>query len=1859
MSDWTIKLNGYQILALLHESYKSLVYRAQRTSDRQAVVVKLMRSEYPSFQELVQFRNQYSIAKSLDLGGIVRPDSLEPHQNGYALIMEDFGGISLQEYMASQPLSLSQFLRLAIQLADILNGLYQNRVIHKDIKPANILIHPNTQQIKLIDFSIASLLPRETQEIKNPNILEGTLGYLSPEQTGRMNRGIDYRSDYYSLGVTFYEMLTGQLPFQSNDPMEIVHCHLAQQPPDLRQFKPEVIPPVICKIVIKLMAKNAENRYQTALGLKQDLEICLNQLERHTTIPSFELGSRDISDQFFIPEKLYGREAQVQQLLDAFTRIACSTEKRRAELILVSGFSGIGKTAVVNEIHKPIVHQRGYFIKGKFDQFQRNIPLSAFVQAFRGLIGQILSETETQLQQWKQKILEALGDNGQVILDVLPELELIIGQQKPIAQLSGKAAQNRLNLLFKKLIQALRKNNHPLVIFLDDLQWADLASLKLIQVLMSDMNELTEDSDSDFDQEKNQPKSIQAQCNRGLLLIGAYRDNEVDLSHPLILTIEEIKKTSASVHSIQLSPLRLYFDLNPLVADTLQCSPELALPLTQLVHQKTKGNPFFVTQFLKTLYEENLITFNYKEGYWECDIAQVKVLSLSDNVVEFMADQLQKLNSKTQNVLKLAACIGNKFDLENLAIVYEKSSIETATDLWPALQEGLVLPLTEVYKFYTMNEGERPCPVDTVNRGVSYKFLHDRVQQAAYFLIPEEQKQSTHYKIGKLLLQKTEESEQENKSFEIVNQLNYGIELITSQVERDQLAQLNLKAGKKAKVSTAYKAALEYLITATELLSADSWERFYQVTREIYKVRAELEYFNGNFEKSKELIDVILSQSKSALEQAEVYYLWIVQQTLKGKYAEAIETGIEALELLGLVLPKSNFEAALEVELAEARELLQGQEISAILEIENSSDPQHQVQLQLLTNMAPSVYLTQPQLYPIIIMQIVNQSLKKGNLAESALGYSSYGLILGSVLGDYALGYKFGQLAIALSEKFNNQAILCRSCFTFCFFVNHWKQPINQTIELENEGYKAGVESGELQFSGYIFYFKLLHRFFQGKNLSDLREKTHAGIILGENTQNLWQIDALLGLKFVISNLCNSAKNLDFNLEIAEAKYLETCQTNQNQSVLGFYHFLKGQLFYLSGHYQSALNCLDLAQEGLQSMRGIFALALHNFYQSLILTQLYPQALVDQKEKYWQQIEQNQKKMKIWADNCPENFSHKYLLVQAEIARITHQFNQATQFYDLAITSAKEHENFAEEALGNELAAKFYLEQNQEKKAQNYLTKAYYGYARWGAKSKVEALEKSYLPLLKSRHNRSYSNLSSKNSQTCVTLEQVSYTLTETDSSMRLDLTTVMKAAHAICGEIKLEKLVSTLMQVTLENAGAQKGCLILNKQGNWKVEVVAVRQSHPLEKLKLTSTQSLALESSPDLPVSMIHYVARTQENLVLDHATTQTQFARDSYMIKYQPKSVLCTPILNRNQLLGILYLENNLTIGAFTRDRIEVINILTTQAAISLENSQLYDHLTQANDQLEEYSHSLEKKVEERTQELNQKNQHLAQTLQQLKQTQAQLIHHEKLTSLGQMVAGIAHEINNPVGFISSNLEHAFNYIQDLFDFIKVYQQEYPNPTSLVNNKSEEIDLEFLMFDLKNILNSMEVGAKRIQKIVEALRNFSRLDESEIKQVDLHSGIESTLIILQNRLNLQSKRPAIEIVKKYSKIPWVKCYPAQLNQVFMNILSNAIDALDQAWKNNSTANFKPKIMIQTQLKTDNSVEIRIVDNGCGMSEAVQHKIFDPFFSTKPVGSGTGLGLSVAHSIVVEKHGGQLTCHSLVGQGTEFILEIPINKT
>ena len=1799
----------YQILEPIYQSDRTLVYRGANRKDSQPVIIKLMRNEYPSFNELVQFRNQYAIAKNLQIEGIVKPYALERYENRYALIMQDYGGISLDEVIGKTLTSsrnyrrggmgIARFLNIAIQLAEILHQLHQNRVIHKDIKPANILIHPETEQVKLIDFSISSLLPKETQTIQTPNILEGTLAYLSPEQTGRMNRGIDYRSDFYSLGVTFYELLSGEQPFESKDPLELVHCHIAKIAPPLG--KGQDIPKAIANIVTKLMAKNAEDRYQSALGLKYDLENCQQQWQETGKIELFELGRRDRCDHFAIPEKLYGRQTEVQTLLAAFHRVANppqspQQEASQTEMMLVAGFSGIGKTAVINEVHKPIVRQRGYFIKGKFDQFQRNIPFSAFVQALRDLMGQLLGESDAQLETWKAKILKALGENGQVIIEVIPELEEIIGQHSPVPELSGNAAQNRFNRLFQKFIRVFTTAEHPLVIFVDDLQWADSASLNLMQLLMGD-------------------------SQRGyLLLLGAYRDNEVFLAHPLILTLNAMGKSGATIGTITLRPLNQE-DLNHLVADTLSCQLELAQPLTELIYGKTRGNPFFATQFLKGLYEDGWITFNGDWGYWQCDLTQVRQLALTDNVVEFMVTRLHKLPEKTQEVLKLAACIGNQFDLAMLAMVCEQRVVEVATALWGALQEGFVLPVSETYKFFQQMDQDHQQQPDHIE--VGYKFLHDRVQQAAYSLIPEDQKQLTHLKIGSQLWDNLPESQREDQLFTIVNHLNAGGDLIletaqrvSAAIRRNHLAQLNLRASQKAKASVAYEACRRYCYAAQQFLGEDSWEDNYSLQFAVAIATIEAEYFNHNLLVAQQLSTATLDRACTLLERVQVRELQILFKINQNHMNEAIALAGEVLNLLKVNLAAQPDKIQADIESLRQEIALPTQEIADLATLEAVKDEEKLAAIRILTTTSSAAYIANPTLFPAIILHTVRQCMKFGNSPLAASAYSWYGALLCGVYDQIEAGYEFGKLSLQLLEQFNAIALTAKVSNMFNVFIRPWKEPLNRAIAALPTAIQSGFDNGDVEYAFYAAVHYCNYLFYSGEALELVRQAQERYLPAISKARYEFHEGFVRINQQVVINLFGeteepqSLEGLVLDGERCLSQWLEN---NIVFLVLCFYE-AQMRLAYLFEDLRAAVDAGERGWQYRQAALGTLYASEYSFYYSLAL--LAKGNLTPQQSD---RLAANRSQLKIWAQFSPSNFQHKYDLVEAEWYRILDRKIEAIELYERAIAGAKENRYLQEEALANELAAKFYLNWGKEKVAAGYMQEAYYGYSCWGARAKVEDLETRYptlLPLILERQK-----LRSIPSNALATLTRGTISQTTTGTGELLDLATLMKASRTLSENIELEGAIGNLMQVARENAGAETVVLMLLQE-----QVLMLTAKLAVEEaLKI---DPIPVENSNAVPLSIVNQVKRSQQPLLLENASNETAFARDAYIQQHQPQSVLCLPLMDRGQLIGLLYLENSQVTGAFTSDRLEVLTLLCSQAAICLENARLY-----------------------------RESQNYAR---QLEQTQIQLVQSEKMATVGQLTAGIAHEINNPVNFIAGNLKYARTHSQDLIDLLKLYQVYYPHPLPEIAEKLEAIDLDYLIEDLPNLLDSMEEGTNRITQISHSMRRFSRSDTVAKVPFNIHDGLDSTLLILKHRLKDREKHSAIEVVKKYGDLPEIPCYPGQLNQVFVNLLANAIDALEECNAGLTFAESKARqnqITIVTELGVDNqSAIVRIRDNGNGIPEEVKAKIFENLFTTKPVGKGTGIGLAISRSIIEGKHGGTLTCVSELGKGTEFAIALPV---
>ena len=1821
-----LTLPNYKINAQIYESPNSLVYRGIRTQDDRGVILKVLKHDYPTPVELTRYRKEYELTRSLKADGVVKVYDLLKYQNTLAIVLEDFGGESLQDLLARRSFTLKEFLEIAIRITDSLGEIHAANIIHKDVNPSNIVINPATEQLKIIDFGISTVLTRSHPALKNPHVLEGTLAYMSPEQTGRMNRALDYRTDFYSLGVTFYQLLTNRLPFTSTDVMELVHCHIAKQSVTPCEINP-AIPKIVSAIVMKLLAKMAEDRYQSAWGIKADLDKCWQQLDRSSTLSDFPLGCQDIADKFQIPQKLYGREPEIETLLAAFARVSDrsrpTTNNRttqKVEMMLVAGYSGIGKSALVQELYKPITQKRGYFISGKFDQFQRTIPFSALVSAFSQLVRQLLSESETQLHAWRRQLDAALTGNGKAIVDVIPELELIIGKQEPVEQLGPTEARNRFHLVFQKFIQVFCQPEHPLIIFLDDLQWVDAATLKLIELLMTD------------------------ETMQYLFLIGAYRDNEVTPAHPLAIALEGLREREAIVNKITLAPLRLN-DITRLVTETLSCDRDRGLPLAKLLLKKTDGNPFFVNEFLKTLYRENLLVFEIKTRKWQWNVEQIEAVGITDNVVELMIGKLQKLPSETQRVLQLAACVGNHFDLPTISIVHERGETTTFQNLLPAIKEGLIQPTSEL-EIFNSSDINTPLLIR------DYKFLHDRVQQAARTTIDERHKKAVHLMIGRLLLDNLSSKERTERIFELADHLNQGRELITNRRERINVAKLNLEAGKKAKESTAYQAAKNYLKLGIKYLSKTSWKVEYELTLELHELRAEIEYLQGNFDKSKQLIDFILERVKTDLEKAEVYDLLLLQYTLTANYEAAIQTGRKALNYLGIDLPESELQTALYRELAAAEQNLGAREIASLITAPEMTIPEKKLGVKLLSNIDPPAYFSNQELYAVIVVKMARMSLKYGHVPESAKAYVTYGIILGSVLGNYRAGYEFGTLAVKLGDKFHNRAQKCSACLILGGHLNHWVKHIKWAEEILGESYKAGLDSGELRHSGYAIEHQLRYLFYQGKNLEQLREMLPNFLHFNQKIKNQWAIDGLVGLQLALFNLTGmTAGKLEFhNGEIGDVQYLESCQEYNSLAWLCTFQIFKSQILYLYGYFAEALECSLAAEKWLAFVLGQFQVSEHNFHTSLILAALYTEASEAARKNYWQQLVTHQKQMKIWAENSPENFQHKYLLIAAEMARISGKDLEAMELYDRAIAEAGEREFIQNHALANELAAKFWLGRNKEDFAQLYLQRAFYSYQLWGAVRKLEDLSENYPHLLA----KPVSKFPLENP-----LITTANNYTSTQSIGSLDLATVLKAAQTISSEIVLDKLLSNFMNILIENAGARQCSLILPEDGKL---LIAARIK--IDPERVIVQPYIPVAEASDLPVTVINYVERSRGDVILSNAVSEGQFANDLYISRHQLKSLLCTPILKGGQLIAILYLENNLITGAFTPDRLEVLRLLSAQASISIENALLYA--------------SVEQKVIERTQELNEKNLRLSQTLDQLKQTQSQLIHSEKMSGLGQIVAGVAHELNNPVSFIYGNISYAERYFKNLLDLVELYERRYPEPEAEISQTIEEIDLEFIAEDLPKILTAMKLGSKRIRNIVRSLQNFSGLDEADIKSVDIHQGIKSTLVMLQHRLRANADREQIVAIERYANLPQITCYPSQLNQVFLHVLNNAIDALSEKYgkrgtpqtgdeavpryRDNATHRYRerqpspPTITITTEATSANRVKIRIADNGPGIGEEVRRKIFDPFYTTKPIGAGAGLGLSTSYSIVVDKHGGTLNCVCAPEGGAEFVIELPI---
>lgn len=1498
---------GFDLLEILGESIPHVVYRAVREKDNRSVVLKTIVDKYPRKEELSGLRREFKIASRLQSDQIIKVFDLVSYGHGnLAIVMEEFG-ISLDKYLDAfkdRILPVDKFLDIAINLVSIVSDLHHEKIIHKDLVPYNILIEPSTGELKIVDFSSSSELLREHQEANISSRIEGSLPYISPEQTGRMNRDIDYRTDFYSLGISFFQMLTGQLPFMSSNALELVHYHISRQPPSPKSIIPE-IPEALSSILLKLMSKNAEDRYQSSFGIKSDLEKCREELKKGKPDFNFDLSVSDISRQFRIPQKLYGRENELQVLEEYFDKASHGT----VEFCLVSGYSGVGKSVLVYELGRTIVRKRGFLVHGKFDQFRQNSAYFALAQAFRNLMRQLLGQPEQELKMWRESIIESLAGNGSLIIDLIPELELIIGEQPSVQQLSPAEAQNRFSMSFLNFVKVFASQEHPLVLFLDDLQWSDVPSLNLLQRLVTSL-ELSH-----------------------VFVIGTYRDNEVDATHPLSLKLREIEKRR-QVKNLKLKPLDLEA-IDNLVQDTLLCDHSRSVKLSEILFEKTRGNPFFTIELLKNLHDRKVITFNPSKGGWDWDIEEIKNEEYSDNVVDILVASQNRLSPSTQAVLQLAASIGASFDLQTLSVIYENSMEKTAADLDEALKENMVIPLSDSYK-YVGHLGkeykEEPTEISVIHDNLipSYKFQHDRVQQAAYQMIRPEKRKFLHLSIGRLMLSHTREDELDETIVDIVGHLNEGRTLIDDHNEKLQFARLNLQAGIKAKQSSAYESALQYLKIAHEMLGDDSWEKEYEFTRDLAEQIQQCFYLTGAWDDADFWTEQMLDKSRSELEKGYVLSTRTRQYATMGKMKESILAAYEGLKILGFELVDKPTKDDVSNEIKRVTDLLGGRSISSLIDAEEMTDQKAKIASHLFMEIFAAAFLSgSGEMFPYLVLNSVNHALEYGNSPESAFAYAAYGMLLCGYFNDPGQGGEFGKLSVDLIEKFDDISLKSRIIYVYTMFTHHWSHHWSSMTPWFKKGIEAGYQSGDLLYLAYsaqdcIIWDPKLDL----ETASTEHRKLLAIVRECEYQDSLDSGSLFLQMQMNFQGLTISRYSMTDETFIEE-DCVEGMYNRHFMTGIANYHIYKSEIHLLYNDFNGALDHV-LAQENLiASVMSLPQLARFNIVSFLVYSSVIHQTKEADPDEWLARMNDRLHMMSLWADQCKENFEHLRLFMHAELLGHTEREFESLAYYERAIEKARQFGFTRDEAMINEFTARCLIRLGLDKASEGYLRSSHYLYYNWGAHRKVQSMEKQY-PMLRSSGSFKDDRATASSMIDHDTMNSSSF-----DASL-LDISSLFKASQSLSGELNLDKLLVATLQILIENAGAQQGCLIERKNEDIKVKK---KIKHDADQDIIVTLEDDSVEKK-NLPVTLINTAFRTNETIVIDNASKVNPFSSDPYIAHKKPLSVMCIPLPRSGQMQVAVYLENNLTHSAFTEERVEVIKLLASQASISMENARIYE-------------------------------------------------------------------------------------------------------------------------------------------------------------------------------------------------------------------------------------------------------------------------------------------------------------------------------
>ena len=1785
----------YSVGEKLHHGALVSVYRGVRLDDGLPIVLKRLERPRPNSSDVPRFRREFALARTLSAAGVVEVLDLDEGRDGLTLVMRDRGGASLDRVLEGGRPTVAESLRIAAAAAAALGSVHARSVIHKDVSPANIIWNRQSGMVELIDFGIAAELARETATAAQA--FEGTLPYIAPEQTGRMNRSVDWRADFYALGATLYELLTGHVPFEGEDTLAVVHGHIARAPVPPNQLDPAV-PAQVSDIVLKLLAKDPEARYQSGHGLKADLEACIRALEAGGAVPAFTLGRNDRSERFRVPERLYGREEEARRLLAAYERVCGG----RAELLLVGGAPGIGKSALVHEVHKPMTARRGHFVEGKFDQVKRSIPYSALIQAFDQLARRLLAEPESELAERRAVLARAVGSTGAVVTELIPSLALILGEQPPVPPLGPVESEFRFQMTFQNLVMALATPERPLVVFLDDLQWADRPSLDLLAKL--------------------------AGCAdlRHMLLIGAFRDAEVPPGHAFHKMLEAVRESGTHVESLGVAPLD-EAAVRRLVADTLRREEREVEALAEVCRAKTEGNPFFLAQFLLSLHEAGLVRFDPVAGAWGWDQPAVAGHASTANVVELMVAKMQRLPAETQRVLSLAACVGNSFDLGTLAVAADRPVPDLAGALWPALREELVIPVGGAYRYAADASRAMSAEEAGVLLASRYRFLHDRVQQAAYALIPEAERAATHLSIGRLLLARSTgggdgAGERNERLFDVIAHVNQGVALVTDSEERRRMARLNLEAARQANASAAFEPAALYAEAGLAFMGAEGWGADYPLMLDLSLAAVGAACMGSDYAKADALAEALAARVRDPADAVPARYFQVSAATVRGDLRQALDVGLEAVRALGVPLPRRGSPLGILSSLAggcwamlchnrrPARPVTDPAELARL-----------QMAIRLLSVLSTAAYVARRDLMVPISMRIIRIALGSGVPTFMAGAHVTWSAIAATA-GLRGAAYRAAKRTMEMAGAGILSTRAGQAMYISNYYGLHWVRPLAEIRPAMLEAHQLALNGGESDNAGYTLVTWLRIGWHMGTELSRLEAESHD--VLRRLTRIGFQFYTPLvaGLAQAIENLRQgtatpwrlTGRYLDEEKTLAELK-----AANNSFAVAGLL-LVKMQIARLFGAATEARAIRKEFAAYTQAQRGNYLQAVALFEGGLVEA-MGPFSTQTERRRAGRALNRKLRWFRKSTAVGPANHRHRLLLLEAERLRLLDKPEAAALRYAEAIAAAGESGFTHELAAANERAADFYAERGMGALSLFHRTQARDVYRRWEAWTKVAEMERRFPELAAAQLHGAPSRATRRSSST------------DRLHTGALDIEAVLKAAQAITGEIHREALIDRLLRTVFEVAGAERGALLLGRSDGQLVLAAEGDESADLYRsLPALAPDTPADDGGPRLPATVVAYTARVQEPVVLADAVADPRFAEDPYIRTRRPKSVLTLPLARQGQLVGLLYLENNLVTNAFVDQRLEAPRLLAAQIAISLENARLYDELAAFN-------RNLEGQVADRTRALSEQSEVLRRTLDEvsaaharLQETQQQLVQAEKMAALGQLVAGVAHEINTPLGVALT----AASFLAD--------------ETQRIAKGIEAGKLRRAEFDsyAATAVDSTTLLLANLSRAADLVQGFKQVAADQTSDERRLFTLDDWIGDLVLSLRPMWQKPGHKLTVDCPEGIRLDNYPGALAQILTNLISNTLVHGFEAGR-------VGQLGIAVTEPDADSVEIVYTDDGRGIAPDNLPSIFDPFFTTRRAQGSTGLGLHIVYNLVAQRLGGTIRVTSELGAGVRFTLRFP----